>query len=56
MQAGQLKMEHEPVNINELLEYCCEVFEVQAAEKQVRVKIYAELLMPSSRVVPPLAL
>jgi two-component system OmpR family sensor kinase len=46
MQAGQLKMEREPVNINELLEHCREVLEVQAAEKQVGVKIYAELLNP----------
>jgi two-component system OmpR family sensor kinase len=46
MQAGQLKMEREQVNVNELLEHCREVFEVQAEEKQVKVKIYAELLKP----------
>jgi two-component system OmpR family sensor kinase len=46
MQAGQLKMEHEQINVNELLEHCREVFEVQAEEKKVKVKIYAELLMP----------
>ncbi|OGO41843.1 MAG: hypothetical protein A2137_07205 [Chloroflexi bacterium RBG_16_58_8] len=48
MQAGQLKMEHEQVNLNELLEHCREVFEVQAEEKKVKVKIYAELLLPCS--------
>jgi two-component system sensor histidine kinase ResE len=48
MQAGQLKMEREKVNINELLEHCREVFEVQAEEKQIKVKIYAELLLPCS--------
>ena len=46
MQAGQLKMEKERVNINELLEHCREVFEMQADEKKVKVKIYAELLLP----------
>jgi signal transduction histidine kinase len=46
MQSGQLKMEREPVNINELLEHCREVFEVQAEEKQVKVKIDAEKLLP----------
>jgi signal transduction histidine kinase len=45
MQAGQLKMERETININELLEHCREVFEVQAGEKKVRIKIYAELLI-----------
>ena len=47
MQAGQLKFERSQVNINELLEHCSEVFEVQAEEKQIRIKIYAELLMPA---------
>ncbi|MBI2849883.1 MAG: HAMP domain-containing histidine kinase [Chloroflexi bacterium] len=47
MQAGQLKMEHSQVNINELLEHCCEVFDVQAEAKKLKVKIYAELLMPA---------
>ncbi len=42
MQAGQLKMEREQVNVNELLEHCREVFEVQAEEKKVTVKIEAE--------------
>ncbi|MFC1944451.1 sensor histidine kinase [Chloroflexota bacterium] len=46
MQAGQLKMEHEKINVNELLEHCREVFEMQAEEKKVEVKIYAELLSP----------
>jgi signal transduction histidine kinase len=46
MQAGQLKMEQEKVDINELLEHCREVFEVQAEEKKVKVKIFAELLPP----------
>jgi two-component system OmpR family sensor kinase len=46
MQAGQLKMENESININELLEHCREVFEVQAEEKKVKIKIYTELLMP----------
>ncbi len=44
LQAGQAKMEHELVNINELLEHCREVFEVQAEEKKVKVKIDAEPL------------
>ncbi|MDD5037968.1 MAG: HAMP domain-containing sensor histidine kinase [Dehalococcoidales bacterium] len=48
MQAGQLKMEYETININELLEHCREVFEVQAEEKKVNVKIYAELLSSCS--------
>lgn len=48
MQAGQLKMEHESINVNELLEHCREVFEVQADEKKVKIKIYAELLLPCS--------
>lgn len=47
MQAGQLKFERAQVNINELLEHCAEVFEVQAEEKQIKIKIYAELLMPA---------
>jgi signal transduction histidine kinase len=44
MQAGQLRMEHETVNINELLEHCREVFELQAADKHVDIKLYTELL------------
>ncbi len=44
MQAGQFKMENESININELLEHCREVFEVQAEEKGVKIKIYTELL------------
>ncbi len=44
MQAGQLKIENESININELLEHCREVFEVQAEEKRVKIKIYTELL------------
>jgi len=46
MQAGQLRMEHETVNINELWEHCREVFGVQAADKHVEIKLYAELLNP----------
>lgn len=46
MQAGQLKIEREQVNIDELLEHCREVFEVQAEEKKVTVKIEAEPPMP----------
>lgn len=46
MQAGQLKMERTPVDINELLEHCREVFEVQAEEKKVRMNIDAERLLP----------
>ncbi len=46
MQAGQLKIEHEQVNVDELLEHCREVFEVQAEEKRVTVKIEAESPMP----------
>jgi signal transduction histidine kinase len=46
MQAGQLKIERELVNLNELLEHCREVFEVQAEEKNVKVRISAGLLLP----------
>jgi signal transduction histidine kinase len=45
MQAGQLRIERTPVDINELLEHCREVFTVQADEKQVKIKIAAEPLM-----------
>lgn len=45
MQAGQLRMERGPVDINELLEHCREVFAVQADEKQVKIKIAADALM-----------
>jgi signal transduction histidine kinase len=45
MQAGQLRIERAPVDVNELLEHCREVFTVQADEKQVKIKIAAEPLM-----------
>ena len=45
MQAGQLRIERGPVDVNELLEHCREVFTVQADEKQVKIKIAAEPLM-----------
>lgn len=45
MQAGQLRIEHGPVDVNELLQHCREVFAVQADEKQVKIKIAAEPLM-----------
>jgi len=45
MQAGQLRIERAPVDVNELLEHCREVFTVQADEKQVKIKIAAEPLI-----------
>jgi signal transduction histidine kinase len=45
MQAGQLKMENKLIDMNELLEHCRAIFEVQAEEKKIRVKIQAEPLM-----------
>lgn len=42
MQAGQLKLAHEAVNVDELLEHCREVFAVQAEEREVEIKVDAE--------------
>jgi two-component system sensor histidine kinase ResE len=41
MQSGQLKVNHEPVNLSELLEHCHELFSVQAQEKGVLLKTEA---------------
>jgi two-component system OmpR family sensor kinase len=42
MQSGQLKVNHEPVNLSELLEHCHELFNIQAQEKGVLLKTKAE--------------
>ncbi len=39
MQSGQLKITREPVALNELLQYCHEVFNIQAQEKDIRLKM-----------------
>jgi signal transduction histidine kinase len=38
MQSGQLKINHEPVDLGELLEHCHELFSIQAQEKETRLK------------------
>jgi len=45
MQSGQLKMAREPVDVNELLEQCQEIFTVQAQEKGVLLKLESEPLL-----------
>ncbi|HEY77493.1 MAG TPA: HAMP domain-containing histidine kinase [Dehalococcoidia bacterium] len=42
MQSGQLKVNHEPVNLSELLEHCHELFSIQAQEKGIRLETAAE--------------
>lgn len=39
MQAGQLKLAREAVNVTELLEHCREIFTVQAKEKAVEIRV-----------------
>ena len=45
MQAGQLRLAKEAVNINELLAHCREVFAVTAEEKEINIRIQAEPTM-----------
>ncbi len=45
MQAGQLRLAREPVDINELLAHCREVFAVTAEEKEIKIRIEAEPAM-----------
>jgi signal transduction histidine kinase len=42
MQAGQLKMEHEPIELNELLEHCLEIYAPQIEEKAILLKMKTE--------------
>jgi signal transduction histidine kinase len=42
MQSGQFKMTLETVNISELLKHCHDIFEVQAKEKGIQLKIALE--------------
>lgn len=42
MQSGQLRINHEPVALNELLEYCTEVFNIQTQENGIRLKTETE--------------
>ncbi len=42
MQSGQLKFMREPVDLSDLLEHCRELFDVQAQEKGIVLKIDAE--------------
>ena len=46
MQSGQVSMEKKAFNANELLDHCQEVFEFQAAEKNVALKLDVEPLPP----------
>ena len=45
MQAGQLRLAKEAVDINELLTHCREVFAVTAEEKEINIRIQAEPAM-----------
>ena len=38
MQAGQLKLNREPLDLNELLDHCYELFNIQAQEKDIMLK------------------
>jgi two-component system, OmpR family, sensor kinase len=42
MQSGQFKMAKETVNVSEILKHCHDIFEVQAKEKNVQLKITLE--------------
>ena len=42
MQSGQLKIIHRSVDLSELLEHCHELFNIQAQEKGVIIKMKAE--------------
>jgi two-component system sensor histidine kinase ResE len=42
MQSGQFKMTLETINISELLKHCHDIFEVQAKEKGIQLKIALE--------------
>ncbi|MBI4187522.1 MAG: HAMP domain-containing histidine kinase [Chloroflexi bacterium] len=39
MQSGQMKIASEPVELNELLHHCCEVFELQARERGILLRL-----------------
>ena len=45
MQAGQLRLIKETIDINELLAHCHEVFAVMAEEKEIKIRIEAESAM-----------
>jgi len=48
MQAGQVKINREPVDVKELLEHCQEIFAVQAEEKGVSLKMNLESPLTTS--------